>query len=152
MPLFLIAFSTPLLFETLKPFWALIVWQVISAFINLAFYKRTATEWEAWALKKPGFALFVELCRANGWDVAKNIRLFQRFGDRQFGQMPAVDLDRLPIPPLLKRAILDPALCATLEELLTEHAKGRGPLSSPEAPRETAVPPPPTPEEPAEGG
>lgn len=109
-------------------------WPLVSALINLAFYKRTPAEWEAWALKKPVLAFLVELCRANGWDIAKNARVLQRFAARRSGQVPEEGWDRLPLSPAVKAALQDPALRGALEEFVAARL----------APRETVSPPAPS--------
>lgn len=100
----------------LMPF---VVWPLISAAINFAFYKRTPAQWEAWALKRPVLAFFVELCRVNGWDITKNLKLMQRLAARRAGQLPVDGWDRLPLSPELKEGLQDPATRATLETLFT---------------------------------
>ena len=115
----------------------LVGWPLISALINLAFHKKTPSEWEAWALRKPGLAFFVELSRANGWDIAKNLRLVQRFAARRSGQVPEDVLERLPVSPAVRAALRDPHLRGALEAFVTAR--------TPEAP-------PVTPDDPPEAG
>jgi hypothetical protein len=97
----------------------LLGWPLLSALINLAFHRKTAAEWEAWALRKPGLAFFVELSRANGWDIGKNLRLIQRFAARRAGRVPDDAWDRLPVSPAVRTALRDPHLRGALESFLS---------------------------------
>lgn len=100
---------------------AYVVWPLVSAIITLAFRKRTPEEWEAWALKKPGLALLVEMCKANGFDIGKNLLLVQRYAQRQSGKFPADLWDKLPVSPNLRTALRNPEMRRILESMVTAH-------------------------------
>lgn len=108
---------------------ALLFWPAVSAFINYGFHKKTPQEWETWAIKRPVGAFFVEMCRANGIDVTKNLLLLQRLAARRAGKLPEDAWARLPLPPALAEALKDPILRDQLARLITP-----SPASTPPAP------------------
>lgn len=110
-------------------------WPFVSAIITLAFRKRTPEEWEAWALKKPLLALFVEMCKANGFDIGKNLVLFQRFAKRQSGKLPEDLWARLPVSPNLRLALRNPEMRRILEQMVAGGVRGEPtPLVEPAPP------------------
>jgi len=112
---------------------AYVFWPFVSAIITLAFRKRTPEEWEAWALKKPGLALLVEMCKANGFDIGKNLKLVQRYAQRQSGRLPEDLWDKLPVSPNLRLALRNPEMRRLLESMVAGGARGEpAPLATPD--------------------
>jgi len=119
---------------------ATVGWPIISAVLNILLRKKTPEQWEAWAEKKPGMALAVELMRALGADPSKALTAAQRYARRKAGVLPAAPPPELP--PSVAGLLADPVKRAVLESLakrLTEVAAQPEPPQP--AQRDTLVPP-----------
>ena len=90
---------------------AIIGWPLISAVINALMRKRTAEEWEKWALAKPSLALLVQLTRALGWDMKSVGHAFQLYAERKAGESRAP----VAVPPDLLK---DPVKAKMLNEFI----------------------------------
>jgi len=129
-------------------FLAYVFWPFISAIITLAFRKRSPEEWETWALSKPGLALVVEMCKANGWNIGKNLQILQRYAQRRAGQLPDDIWGRLPVSPNLRKALADPQMRAALEAFTAGGVRGELTMLVAEvsaAPANPPAPPAPSP-------
>ena len=78
---------------------ATVGWPIISAILNILLRKKTSEEWEAWAEKKPGLALLVELLRALGVDPTKAMTVAQRYANRKAAASKAAPVPSEPPPP-----------------------------------------------------
>lgn len=115
--------------------WQWILAGVVSAVLNTLSRKKTADEWEAWALRQPALALVAEIVRAVGADPKKVLIAIKRYADRRVGVIPADIWTSLPVSPGLQSALRDPAKRAQIENLFVE-------IRAEEAPRPTLTPPP----------
>lgn len=100
---------------------AAIGWPLLTAVLNLMLRKKTSEEWEAWAMKKPGLALGIELLRAMGVDTRKALLVWQRYAQRKAGEQPpaaAVAVATEKLPPALSDVLNDPKKRALLDEAL----------------------------------
>jgi len=119
---------------------ATVGWPILSAILNVLLRKKTPEQWEAWAEKKPGMALVVELMRALGADPSKAMVAAQRYARRKAGEAPAA----MPaLSPALSEIVADPAKAKLLEEAVTILAATEAPVppaqpASPEQPSAAA--------------
>lgn len=119
---------------------ATVGWPILSAVLNVLLRKKTPEQWEAWAEKKPGMALVVELMRALGADPSKAMVAAQRYARRKAGEAPAA----MPaLSPALSEIVADPAKAKLLEEAVTILAATEAPVppaqaASPEQPSAAA--------------
>jgi hypothetical protein len=90
-------------------------WPLISAVVNGLLRKKSAQEWEMWALQKPGLALGVELGRAMGVEPSKIIVAFQRYAARRAGETPKDVIATSTLPPGIRTMLENPALMVALE-------------------------------------
>ena len=119
---------------------ATVGWPILSAILNVLLRKKTPEQWEAWAEKKPGMALVVELMRALGADPSKAMVAAQRYARRKAGEAPA----SIPeLSPALRAIVADPAKAKLLEEAVAALAATQAPAqpalpASPEQPSAAA--------------
>ncbi len=100
---------------------ATIGWPLLTAVLNLMLRRKTPEEWEAWAMKKPGLALGVELLRALGVDTRKAVLGWQRYAQRKAGEQPSaatVAAATEKLPPALAAVLNDPKKRLLLDEAL----------------------------------
>lgn len=99
-------------------FMALIGWPFISALLNVLMRKKTAEEWEAWALQRPFTALLVELARVYGVDLKKQAVVLQRYAERKAGKIPedALASGTTAVPASIAAILADPQKRALLEK------------------------------------
>lgn len=84
----------------------LFFWWLTSALLNYLLTKKTAEEWEEWALKQPKLAFIVELLRAGGLHPSSVLKTFQHYANRKAGTIPeSAVLDQILRDPQ-KRALL----------------------------------------------
>lgn len=119
----------------------LVFWPLLTAVMNIMLRKKSAAEWEAWAMSKPALALLVEMLRALGLDPAKLLLAFQRFAQRRAGVIPADAVRASGLPPSVQRALLDPemvqafhAVVETMEAMKKTPPTGAPPSDPPPAP------------------
>lgn len=94
----------------------LLFWPLATAALSLLFKKKSPEEWEAWALRKPVAAFFLELLRAVGVDPIKLLLVFQRYAARRAQKLPDDMFDRLPVSPALREALRDPKIRSAVEQ------------------------------------
>lgn len=111
----------------------LIFWPLITAVMNVMLRKKTAEEWEAWAMAKPALAFVVEVLRAAGLDPAKLLVAFQRYAQRRAGVVPEDAIRASKLPPVIQKALLDPATVKALQDHLEIGAKASIPPAEPPA-------------------
>ncbi len=112
-------------------FMAIVGWPLLSAIVNIMLMKHTSAEWEAWALKHPGFALVESVVfRASGWNVTKILPALKDYADRKSGRLPA---DAPPamakLPKVLLDALQNPELMQKIEveaaKVVLAHAQAK---------------------------
>jgi hypothetical protein len=96
----------------------LIFWPLITAVMNVMLRKKTAEEWEAWAMAKPALAFLVEVLRAAGLDPSKLMVAFQRYAQRRSGVVPEDAIRMSKLPPVVQKALLNPEMVKTLQDHL----------------------------------
>lgn len=96
----------------------LIFWPLITAVMNVMLRKKTAEEWEAWAMAKPALAFLVEVLRAAGLDPSKLMIAFQRYAQRRSGVVPEDAIRMSKLPPVVQKALLNPEMVKTLQDHL----------------------------------
>lgn len=96
----------------------LVFWPLITASINVMLRRKTAEEWEAWAVSKPVLAFLVEVSRAAGFDPAKLLIAGQRYAQRRAGVVPAEALRATKLPPAVQKALSDPEKIRRISALL----------------------------------
>ncbi len=116
-------------------------WPLLTALLNILLKKKSAEEWERWAMSKPLGAFFVEVLRAVGLDPSKITLAFQRYAARKVQKVPDDLFDRLPLSPTLKEALRDPELRGFVERMVLSGGHLAEPAPHPVAP----VPPTPLP-------
>lgn len=102
---------------------AIVFWWLLSASLNYLLTKKTAEEWEEWALKQPKLAFFVELLRAGGMHPSSFLKAAQHYANRKAGTIP----ESAVFDQLLK----DPQKKALLKKLLLEEEAPKPPASNP---------------------
>lgn len=132
---------------TLMVLMAIVGWPLISAVLNLALRKKTAEQWEAWALAKPGLAFLLELMRALGVDPKKAMKAFHNYAQRQAGNVPAGAIAAAVatpgMPPAVVALLNDPTKMKLLEEAAQKLAAGPPKEVTPTVPEAVAPQPPP---------
>ena len=100
----------------------MVLWHLLTALLNAALRRRSAKEWENWALQRPLGAFVVELLRALGLDLPKAVVAFQRFLARRSGQVPGDALATNLTPPGIKELLQynNPLLLDLLEKKAKE--------------------------------
>ena len=125
--------------ETLLNF---LFWVLLTAGLNTLLKKKTAEEWERWAMSKPLGAFFIEVLRAAGVDPAKITLAVQRYSARKVQKLPDDLFDRLPVSPALKEALRDPELRGFVERMVLSGGHLVEPKPHPVAPVPPTPPPP----------
>lgn len=113
---------------------SLLVLPLITALGNIALRKKTAEEWDKWAMSKPLLAFAIEFMRAAGFDPIGMLKAMYRYSTRKSGKIPA----DAALPPALKKALSDPATRALLTELVEG---GRVKPATKDAEPPVAIPP-----------
>ncbi len=103
--------------------WQWLFWPLVSATLAVLSRKKTAQEWEAWALKSPVLAFLIEVARAAGLDPVKMLSAFKRYADRRAGAIPNEIWERLPVSNALKAHLADPVKRRQLEALAQEFSQ-----------------------------
>lgn len=143
-------------FVSSKPLLAAYIgWPLLTAVLSVVIRRRLPEKWEAWALKYPKLAFFVELSKAWGLNLPKVVVLGHRYAQRMSGQVPedAYKLSTLPEP--LKAALQDPQNRKRLEEIVASWTTTSGGTSLSTTPSDREVPKavePARPERPADQG
>ena len=120
----------------------LLFWPLITALMNVMLRRKTAEEWERWAMSKPALAFLVEMSRAAGVDPTKVLIAFQRYAKRRAGVVPDGAIRSLGLPPLVQKALLDPELIKVLNTHLESTVAPATPDPEP-APEPVPEPAPP---------
>lgn len=113
--------------------WQWLFWPLASATLAVLSRKKTAQEWETWALKSPVLAFLIEVARAAGFDIVKMFSAFKRYADRRAGAIPSEIWERLPVSNGLKAHLADPVKRRQLEALVQEFAQTTPPPPPPPA-------------------
>lgn len=111
--------------------WQWLFWPIVSATLAVLSRKKTAQEWETWALKSPVLAFLIEIARAAGFDIVKMMSAFKRYADRRAGAIPNEIWERLPVSNALKAHLADPAKRRQLEALVQEFSQTPSTPSTP---------------------
>lgn len=113
----------PAIITFLTQNWQWLFWPIVSATLAVLSRKKTAQEWETWALKSPVLAFLIEVARAAGLDPIKVLSAFKRYADRRAGAIPSEIWERLPVSNALKAHLADPAKRRQLEALVQEFSQ-----------------------------
>lgn len=113
----------PTIIAFLTQNWQWLFWPIVSATLAVLSRKKTAQEWEAWALKSPVLAFLIEVARAAGLDLVKIFGAFKRYADRRAGAIPSEIWERLPVSNALKAHLADPVKRRQLEALVQEFSQ-----------------------------
>lgn len=100
-----------------------LIWPLLSALLAVLSRKKTAQEWEAWALQQPVGALVIEVARAAGFDLPKIFVALKRYSDRRAGKVAEDAFARLPVSESLRKTLADPAARAQIESIVREFTK-----------------------------
>lgn len=90
-------------------FMAAFGWPLLSAWLSSASRAKDLEAWEAWALKNPRWAAWIERARALGLDWRKVLDISRREAARRAGQMPLDSAVKLYLPDSLASVLADPA-------------------------------------------
>lgn len=87
---------------------AAVGWPLLSAWLSSASRTKDLEAWEAWALKNPRWAAWIERARALGLDWRKVLDISRREAARRAGQMPLDSAVKLYLPDSLASVLADP--------------------------------------------
>lgn len=90
-------------------FMAVIGWPLLSAWLNSASRIKDIEVWEAWALRNPKLAGFVERLRVWGVDPKKLLDISRREAARRAGQIPPESMMKMYLPPSVATVLADEA-------------------------------------------
>jgi hypothetical protein len=116
---------------------ATVGWPILSAVLNVLLRKKTSEQWEAWAEKKPGMALVVELMRALGADPSKAMLVAQRYASRKAAAAKPV----VSLPPALTALLSDPEKLAIIETAAKQLLEAAAQPPQPASPAPPSVEP-----------